>query len=137
MGSLKSLKRFGGRLWILATRRSCNRRLREEMEGHLVLQTEQNIRRGTPPAEARRQAALKFGPVQAIRERYHAEEVLPVVETVLQGCRYALHMLRRSPMFSMVALFTLALGIGANTAIFSVVDAFYLKPLPVPRGNRQ
>jgi predicted permease len=128
------------RLWIrtrnFATGSSGQRRLREEMEQHLALQTEANIRAGMPPNEARRQAAIKFGAAEAICESYHAEEGLPKIETALQDCRYAVRMLLRSPVLSVVAVMTLALGIGANTAIFSFLDAVLLRSLPVRDPQR-
>ena len=71
-------------------RRRNNQRLREEMGEHLALQTEENIRAGMAPAEARRQAVLKFGAVGAVAENYHAEEGLPFIENLLQDLRYAL-----------------------------------------------
>jgi predicted permease len=119
-----------------ATRSTSDRRLHEEMEEHLALQIEENIRAGMTAAEARRQAILKFGPAEAIRERYHAEEGLPLVESAVQDCRYALRMLFRSPVLSVVAVLTLALGIGANTAIFSFLDAVMLRSLPVRDPQR-
>ncbi|MGA2539789.1 MAG: ABC transporter permease, partial [Terracidiphilus sp.] len=106
------------------------------MEEHLALQTEENLRDGMPHAEARRQAVLKFGAAQAVREDYHAEQGLPVIESLLQDVRYATRLFVKSPGFASIAILTMALGIGATTAIFSVVDATLLHPLAYPHAEQ-
>ncbi|WP_158820450.1 ABC transporter permease [Granulicella sp. S156] len=129
---MKFLRRFFIRLSNFTAGRHADQRLQEEMAEHLALQTEENLRAGMSPAEARRQAALKLGAAQAIREHHNAEQGLPLAENFLFDLRYAFRMLRRSPGFSLIVIATIALGVGATTAIYSVIDATLLHPLPFP-----
>ena len=129
---MKFLRRFFIRLSNFATGRRADQRLREEIAEHLAFQTEENRRAGMSPDEARRQAALKLGSAEAIRERQHDEQSLPLIENLLFDLRYAIRMLLRSPGFSFIAIATVALGVGATTAIYSVIDATLLHPLPYP-----
>ncbi len=110
--------------------------LDEELRCHLEMLIEENIGRGMNPAEARRAARRSFGGVTQTKEAFRDQRGLPIVETTIQDLRYGFRMLRKNPGFTAVAVVTLALGIGANSAIFSVLDAVMLQTLPV-RNPRQ
>jgi len=109
--------------------------LREEIEEHIALQTAENLRAGLSPVEARRQAMLKFGGVEAMKQDYRAERGLLLIENLLQDVRYAIRSLRRTPGLTAFVVITLALGIGMTSAPFSMVDALIFRPYPVPQPS--
>ena len=110
--------------------------LREELESHLEMETDELIRRGMDPETARRQARIASGGLTQAAEVVRDQRGLPWVENVLADLRYGFRSLRRNPGFTAVVVITLALGIGATTAIFSVVRGVLLKPLPHRDGDR-
>ena len=110
--------------------------LAEEFDAHLQMQTEENIRAGMTPNEARRAAALKFGGIEEIKESYREQRELPGLGSFGRDVRYAVRSLRASPGLALAAILSLALAIGAATAIFSVADAVLLKKLPYSEPER-
>lgn len=128
---MRTLRRFFNRLTSWTHTRKDEERLRREIQEHLALQTAENIRAGLSPMEARRQAILKFGAVESIRESYRDQKGLPFMETLLQDTRHGIRRLRKAPAFTITTILTLALGIGATTAIFTLVYAVMMKSLAV------
>jgi predicted permease len=112
------------------------RGLDEEVRFHLEQQTEKFVRTGMPPDEARRQARLRFGGVEAAKERARDEFRPALLDDFSRDVRYGIRLLVRSPVFALVAILTLGLGIGAATAVFSVVNGVLLRPLPYPDPDR-
>src|SRR5579871_2344810 len=118
---MRALRRTLRKLtWWTAKRRN-EERLAAEIEEHLALQTAENLRSGMPPAEARRQATLKFGGVDATKESFRDQRGVPAMETLIQDTRYALRRLRMAPAFAFATVLTISLGIGATTSIFTLV----------------
>ena len=133
---MRRLRQFLIRLTTSATRRHDEQRLREEIDDHLAFQTEQNLRRGLPPAEARRQAVLAFGSIESVKEDYRDQQGVPVLEHLLQDIRVALRRMRKTPGFTVAAIATLALGLGLTSAVMSLAYALFMRPLPVDDASR-
>src|SRR5688500_14921974 len=129
--AMKGIRRFLIRLAAAVTQSADEQRLREELEQHVALQTAENIRAGVPAAEARRLALRKLGSVESIKEDYRNERSLPALDTLRQDLRYALRQLRKAPLFTFTATVSLGMGIGANTAVFTIVERVLFRSLPV------
>ncbi|MDB4968079.1 MAG: macrolide transporter ATP-binding/permease protein [Myxococcales bacterium] len=129
---LRWLRRLGATL----DPRARERDLAEELESHLQLDVDERVRHGADPESARREALLALGGVEPTKERVRDQSRLRALESIVQDVRFALRTLAKDRIFTAVVIFTFALGLGANTAIFGAVNAVLLQPLPYPDGDQ-
>jgi len=126
------IMRFGG----LFNKGRQDRELQDELESHIQMHVEENLRSGMKPDEARRQAMIKFGGMESVKEACREQRGIPVLETLWKDLQFGARMLRKNPGFTIVAVLTLALGIGINTGIFTILNATAFRRLPVPGSER-
>ena len=130
------LRVLAARLLGFFRKRRMEEDLDAQLRSHLELLTAENIRRGMTPEEACHAARREFGGIEQTKESYRDQRGLPFLDTLLQDLRFALRMLAKKPGFALVTILTLAVGIGATSAVFSVVDRILFRSLPYPQDDR-
>lgn len=132
---MSGLRQLRGRVWAFFAKRVLDAELEAEFEAHLQLAIDEYMEHGVSPSEARRQALIDFGGVQQAREKQREARGLMHIDILLQDLKYTVRKLMRDPGFTAVAVLILTLGIGANIAVFSVVNTIMLRPLPFPNAQ--
>jgi len=133
---MKWLRTFTSRLHSFISKQRIERDLDSEVQSHLAMLIAENIRRGMTPEAARHAAMREFGGVEQTKEEYREQRGLTLLDGWLQDVRFAVRMLGKRPGLTFVAVLTLAIGMGANTAIFTAVHSILLQSLPFPKADR-
>jgi len=133
---MKQLRAFWLRLRGMVDGEPQNDEFAAELESHVAMHTEEGIREGLSEDEARRRALMRLGGAEQARQAYRERVTLPRLENILRDVNFAMRQMRRKPGFTVTAVLTLALGIGANTVIYTLIDSILLRPLPYPQQNR-